>query len=1226
MARNEAQALAGFYPTPPHLIPAIAALLDTAEHTNYTVADPCAGEGEAVLGIVNAAFGTSLGLLTLYTCELEKTRHATLKVNIQASKVHWRSHESALRGDAFQVVWNKPGIDFLYLNPPYDLDHVHGRLEQRFLDRFQGALTDGGVLAFVVPHYALRASARALAMGFTDLACFRFPDPDFGAYKQVVLFAVKTTDQLSPDPAIIAQVEAWAESVEDMPILGEPTEIVFTPPQSNVYTTDWGMRAFDRIGLLKKVRPWTQSNRLGSYVPVPHIIPELPVEELMFRTYKLATPPRPAHIAAGIASGLFNGRRVSSETEGLPDLLVKGVFDREFVTVEEKKNKDGDVTSVVQVQQPKLITTILDLSTKKYTTLGSGGESKVLDVEKMTIEDLLKHYGPSLMGVMQQQCPVMYDPKRDADSVTLAPTARKLFKAQEHSAKALVMLLGGNKAKDRKYRSAQLLGEIGSGKSCLALTVARTIAKRMLVLCPPHLLTSWTNETSATFPDAEVRVLKDIGDIEALADIPAERFLVAILSRETAKLGHGWEAVTKSCPKCGGELPKEDAVKKRLRCENRDISIKDDLGLAAYSFGLQLLEHLPESHRLRGILRTVHLNRILDKNALVPKDERPEWVFQPANVEHMTDLVFAKMMLNSTNEGELPKLFAKLLMAAYDPARIARYVRILSQHQEYYIKDMAKNLVYLLEEGTELQKELTGLFETSNWQSWDMYYKAARSYGHNTHLGMLKWTDGVLTLDAKEANSLDLAEAILTGLIACGKIYLTPECGEALFQAVPEPRRVALAKHIAKYSPNLFDFICLDESHEAANADSAQSQAYHSLTGLGIPTLFMTGSVMNGYAKSLYTNMWALSPDFRHEFAREDAQRFIDRYGYRKRIISDKDKESGEVVAFGAMSDRVQRSERTAGDAPGILPLFLFRHLLPVSVTLHKADLAIDIPPCTVTKHVVEADSELLGSYKSLLASLRDQIKKDRFDPDLSGKLFGQLSELPSYLDRSTADTGNNDDGTYEIRYPESVGAGIVATGKQFSASEVSAKEQWMLDTLKAELAEGRNAMVFAWHTTLLPRIARLIEERLGVKAPILYADRVPTSKRQTWIEQHVVKKNSRVLIVNPASVSTGLNSLVHFSTELWMENPMCSPIMFRQAVGRVDRIGQKKDTRIHFAVFKDTLQEQMYELLMRKVEISISTDGLDNESMLASAGVGSQHLSGMSIGRQLWALINDDD
>src|SRR6185369_2366150 len=217
------------------------------------------------------------------------------------------------------------------------------------------------------------------------------------------------------------------------------------------------------------------------------------------------------------------------------------------------------------------------------------------------------------------------------------------------------------------------------------------------------------------------------------------------------------------------------------------------------------------------------------------------------------------------------------------------------------------------------------------------------------------------------------------------------------------------SNYIARRMPDFFDFLVLDEGHEYATDGSAQERSAHRLTALGIPTVLMTGSIMNGYAESLFSNMWALSRDFRQEFAREDRPRFVERYGYLKRVLTERDRQTGEVVEFGAHTDRVERSERNVGYAPGILPLFLFRHLLPIAVTLHKADLAIDLPPCKQIKCVIEPDAELLTSYKGLLTSLRNQIKKDQFKKGFAGKLFGALAELPSYLDRSTLDTGNQD-------------------------------------------------------------------------------------------------------------------------------------------------------------------------------------------------------------------------
>jgi hypothetical protein len=91
-------------------------------------------------------------------------------------------------------------------------------------------------------------------------------------------------------------------------------------------------------------------------------------------------------------------------------------------------------------------------------------------------------------------------------------------------------------------------------------------------------------------------------------------------------------------------------------------------------------------------------------------------------------------------------------------------------------------------------------------------------------------------------------------------------------------------------------------------------------------------------------------------------------------------------------------------------------------------------------------------------------------------------------------------------------------------------------------------------------------------------------------------------------------------------ENPDCKAITFRQAIGRVDRIGQRKPTRIMFPVYSDTLQTALYDLLMSKVAISVATDGLDPESALRAAGVADDNtLAGLSIGKQLFAMLTGD-
>jgi hypothetical protein len=136
----------------------------------------------------------------------------------------------------------------------------------------------------------------------------------------------------------------------------------------------------------------------------------------------------------------------------------------------------------------------------------------------------------------------------------------------------------------------------------------------------------------------------------------------------------------------------------------------------------------------------------------------------------------------------------------------------------------------------------------------------------------------------------------------------------------------------------------------------------------------------------------------------------------------------------------------------------------------------------------------------------------------------------------------------------------------------------------------------------------------------------VPTAKRETWINQEVISKKRRVLIANPITVQTGLNNLVYFADEVWFENPACNPVIYRQAVGRVDRIGQKKPTRVVFPLYEGTSQADLHRLLMQKVAVSMSADGLDGESAMQAAGIGDDGgFSSFAVGRQLYELLTRD-
>lgn len=1194
MARLESVAVAGFFATPLRVVEAVAASItpNVSRWETLRLLDPCAGEGEAI-----HALATTLGANVL-ACELERTRCEALREKF--------GEHSALHGDAFRVEF-APGLtDLLYLNPPYDQDPVHGRLEERWLARFTPALAVGGLLVFVVPHYALSASATSLALDYEEVCAFRFPEPEAEAFKQCVVFARRVERTGVSDPEVEERARRWATTEGFAAMRGIPASGGFELRQRRSGNL-WQMRPIDLVGLVARHRPWSFGNA-GRLRSVEGVMPE---GDFLQRTFPVAVAPRPAHVAAALASGLFNGKRVSSDRPGKPDLLVKGVFEREFVTVEQKRRAgDDEVIGEYRVQQPRLVVVGLDAAT------GAMFEARPASVAKpgeATIEGLIDDYGSGLLRVMLEQCPVSYDPARDAGRIELPKLKRKLFEAQAHAARALLEVLSG------EAKTALLMGEIGVGKSTVALAVACQLGSRPLVLCPPHLLDSWRNEVRACLPGVPVEVLSSVEDVDRLA-LRTEEVIVAVMSREAAKLGHGLEGVGRRCGSCGApDFNPSSQVRLRRNCANFPIRAKEDLSRAAYALAWALAPAYPEDQVVRAFLPG-RAQRIMAKRwGKREPHERPSARLDPA--------LFERLLERPVIDERSAALAAWCAMLSRPEVVFERSRAASDKESPWYERSFAKLLALLLPEAerNRARSHLAddnypyGRFE-------EMIERAAGEHGLTCSMGTIRLELDGPTLEGIPHGSPAAALKVLRLLVAAGSFRKGKSCGEPLYQAIAEPRRYPLARYVARRHPRLFDFFIADEQHEySTSADSAQSHAMQRIAALGrfgMPVLAMTGSVMNGYARSLFTTFQVVDPDFRKEFRRGDLSRFVDRYGYRKIYVQDV--EDGEVVEFGTHSDRVKRNERNVGEAPGVLPLFLFRHLLARSVTLQKADLALELPPCRQLVEAVEPGEELNEAYVALLNHLQTAIMRDRFVEGRSGKLFGALSEFPSYLDRASVDVGNQEGGgAYQVRYPEALGSELVAEGATWPASWRSPKELRLLEKLREELAEGRNCIVFGYHTEVVERLARIVASDLGEKVEVLRSEKVPTSKRQAWIQERVVDRGIRVLVANPTTVQTGLNNLVHFATEFWVENPAVNPIVFRQAVGRVDRIGQKKETRIYVLYYAGTLQGRMHELLMQKVAVSTATDGLDPESVLLAAGGGGDAvLAGMSLGRELWNLL----
>lgn len=1407
MARTASTAIGGYYPTPSRVVSHIVNAFEKPDAgTDVAVLDPCAGKGEAVIQFARG-ISTPRNTPKVYAIELENRRHDTLQENLRNYANYDRRFD--LHGDAFSAPLKtdpeNDGFSVLYLNPPYDTDKKFVRVEEKFLDRFTSTLMVGGVLVFIVPGYALSASANTLGQHYENIECFRFPDPDWDDFKQVVLFARRRTSLMSPVGSVVSMVQGLAKDPMSLPtteMIRQKYIIPLCAHKTGVDRSFWVSNPVDMDVLRTEFKLWHVHDRGGRILRVESAVPDPTDPNYLTRVYPTLMPPKAAHIAAGIASGAFNGERVTADdpSTGAPDLLVKGVFDKEFVVIEEKENQEGDKVGEVAAQQPRLVVTVLDITTNKYHVLKSTVESSgTVNPAEMSVGDLLILYGQNLLKLLKEHCPVLHDPKNPDHAIEIHPMARAPFKAQAQGVMAAVKELGGLGVpmSARKGKAVVVLGEVGAGKSSMSLQTALTIgSNRPLVMCPPHLLENWQREVATVYPQARTMVLRDIDDVKAFNGAKDLGVVVGIVSRETAKLGHAWTPIRAhtrpvvTCPKCGANPPDKDLVKSHAVCEN---AVREPLNTAA-AFALTLAgiilpgfpadlvvmdffktgfgDTLARTYRKKFESNFAEGEKLEDKEALQRKVQRGI-----LRSRRLKDAV-STWVDTITTEAELEAL-VKILLGIAEPDFSLRVFKTLMERA----KDTSNispfvNVLLTIPYGVEAFEEGFGIYEQRSLAGTSPYnipnvredLRCLRSKAESLQTGAAdhSWTyqdwsrvsGKVCYKQGIWGRAQNLVFALET-LVASATWKKGGACGERLYQAVPDPRRYPLSSYISRKYPNCFDTLIVDECftgdtlisaergevpikdiregervwsrtesgeivlrcvnrvfekvptkgllrvetsegiltctpehkfyadsqwvpakdlregqslitsegcqrarflsvresletddlvydlevdethcyfagnvlvhncHELSSEGSAQERSGHRLMNIGHPVIALTGSIMNGYAASLFTNWWAMFRSFRQEFDRSDSSMFVDRYGYRKVLRQYVDRDSKKIVAYGSSSDRVELKETDRGYAPGVLPKFILSHLLRHAVTLHKTDLELDLPPLIQIQVPVIADDDLLSRHWNGVNALGDRIRDDR-GTELHGKLWGQMAEIPSHLDRAVHELGTDKDtGDYVIKYPESareiVGDDgmIVARIPGFPNSSLLPKEKAMLETLEKELSEGRRVLVFSHHIEVMPRLARIIEENLGIKVPILESSKVPTAKRQSWIDSKVVAKSAKVMVTNPICIQTGLNNLVYFHSMWWHENPACNPIVKRQAEGRLDRIGQTKEVRSYFPVINGSLQTHLHSLLLHKVAVSMATDGLDAETALQAAGVGdSGVVTGFSVGRILYDII----
>jgi len=214
----------GHYPTPARVVERIRNYL-AFPSGQFSSLDPCCGAGDALVALI-----AGTGAIT-YGVELDHTRadesqirlHHVLRCGVEETRIQHRS------------------CTLLFLNPPYDevtLEEESNakteRQERAFLRMTVPYLSPGGLLVYIVPQNRLgKAIARLLASRFERIHVFRFPDPEYADFRQIVVFGVRKTDNnLDEQEALRLQSIPKTE----LSPLSDKAETVYPIPASDPLT------------------------------------------------------------------------------------------------------------------------------------------------------------------------------------------------------------------------------------------------------------------------------------------------------------------------------------------------------------------------------------------------------------------------------------------------------------------------------------------------------------------------------------------------------------------------------------------------------------------------------------------------------------------------------------------------------------------------------------------------------------------------------------------------------------------------------------------------------------------------------------------------------------------------------------------------------------------------------------------------------------------------------
>jgi SNF2 family DNA or RNA helicase len=154
---------------------------------------------------------------------------------------------------------------------------------------------------------------------------------------------------------------------------------------------------------------------------------------------------------------------------------------------------------------------------------------------------------------------------------------------------------------------------------------------------------------------------------------------------------------------------------------------------------------------------------------------------------------------------------------------------------------------------------------------------------------------------------------------------------------------------------------------------------------------------------------------------------------------------------------------------------------------------------------------------------------------------------------------------------------------------EASAKLDVLVPRLREAVEEGHKTLVFSQFTSLLAILRARLDEN---GTPYEYLDG-RTRDRQSKVEHFQADPTCRLFLISLKAGGLGLNLTA--AEYVFLLDPWWNPAVEAQAIDRAHRIGQSRHVFAYRLIARDTVEERVLELQLKKRRLADAILNADN-------------------------------